>query len=340
MSKKPSTSRRTFVKGTAATAAIAPFFIGRSAKAADVMKVKMATVAPRDSAWGHIASRVTKLMEKNSEGALDAQVFFGGAAGGEIEMLKATKDGYCHAWAGSCGALASIAPEMAACELPYLFGSGKAAFKALSANRTMIHDLLMDKGFKLVMFAENGYQGIGTNKRVETPSDLKGLKIRTQESKVHIDTMSAFGASAVPMGVTEVLSSLQTGVVDGFGQTPVFTFAAGWQAGVSHWVVSDHIYQPAVVVFSRKGFWDKLPSELQQALDLESEDVMKIEKRGFRSLWNLRNQLKQNFIDMGLEVTEPDLGPWRKLAGGVHDKFKKRTTKQGVALLDALKKAT
>jgi len=337
--KKLPTSRRTFVKGTAASAAIAPFFIGRSAKADEQHVMKIATVAPDGTPWIKQAKRMEKLVEKNSEGRIKVKMYKGGAMGGELETLKACKDGRIQCWAGSAGAVSSVVSSIGALELPYLFNSSKSAFKAMGANRTLLHDILWDNGFKLVMFAQNGYRELGLTFEAETPADLKGRKIRIQESKIYEDLFDAWGASGVSMGVTEVLSALQTGVIEGFDNTPLFSTAAGFNSAITHWTVSQHTFQPGLVVMSRKGFWDKLPAELQEALSLDSDDIMKIQDRGIRGVESLGPQVMQNLADMGIKIHKPDLGPWRKVASGVHDKYRKRTTKQGVALLDALKKS-
>ena len=336
--KKLSTSRRTLLKGTAASAAIAPFFIGRSAKAADTIVVKVATVAPRDTFWGRLASKFSKHVEKRSAGAIDVKTFFGGALGSEQAAAEMALLGKVEIYAGSMGGASQIVPELAAFELPYLMSSRKVGQKALVANRTLVHDIMWDAGFKLVMFSENGMQDIGVNRPVEKPSDLKGLKIRALESQVHMDTIKSWGASASPMGTTEVLPSLQTGVIDGFTNTALFALAAAWLTGVTHWTVSQHCYQPAVVAISRK-FWEGLAPELQEAFGLESEEVEKMQKRGFVGLDAMESQLRQNIVDLGIELHEPDLEPWRKLAPAVHKEFRKQTTKQGKALLDAILKS-
>jgi len=337
--KKPTTSRRTLIKGTAATAAIAPFFIGRSAKAGEAeITLKLATVAPKDTPWHRLAAKMTKHIEEKTEGRVNIKGYYGGSLGDEGTTAEACKAGRIGIYGGSATGLGIS--ELEALELPYLFDSSTQAQKAILANRQRIHDLLWDRGFKLVLFAENGFRSLGTTFPVEKPSDLKGRKIRTQQTKCHIATFKGFGASPVPMGITEVLSSLQTGVVEGYDNTKLFAFAAALYMATTHWTETKHIYQPGIVVMSRKGAWDKLPKDLQEVIELESDEVLKMEDRGFRTVRALDGQLSKNFHDIGVEVTEPDLAAFRKVAGAVHADFKKRTTKDGSALLDALKKAT
>ena len=98
---------------------------------------------------------------------------------------------------------------------------------------------------------------------VKLPSDLKGHKMRSQESLVHVETYRALGALPQPIAVTEVLPALQTGVVDGFDNTPIYTFAACWHLAIKHFTLSEHIYQPGAVLIAKKEF-DKLPADLQK----------------------------------------------------------------------------
>ncbi len=340
--KKPSTSRRTFVKGTAASAAIAPFFIGRSASAAATPEVTIdfGTVAPKGTPWEDLAKRMRKHIEKKSDGRIKIKTFLGGSKGDELSMTESAMAGRLGGIGVSIGAFASAAaPELECLEMPYLFKSEKSAQKALNANRQMIHDIMWDRGFKLLLFAENGYRSLGTTFPVEKPSDLKGRKIRTQQTKSHVKLFSEWNASAVPMGITEVLSSLQTGVVDGYDNTELFAFAAALYMATTHWTQTKHIYQPAAILLSRKGAWDKMAPDLQEMIEGEAEEMLKIEDRGFRMVRALGPQLEKNFTDLGIDVAKPDLAPFRKAAEAVHADFRKRTTKQGVALLDALKKS-
>lgn len=336
--KKPSTSRRTFVKGTAASAAIAPFFIGRSAKASEPeFTFKFASVAPKDTPWDKLAKKAAGFLEKKSDGRIKVKRYLGGALGPEKQTAEACKAGRIHGVGVSMGGL--FVPELAATELPYMFSSSKQAEKALDANRELIHDILWDNGFKLLMFAENGPLGIGTKGfPVATPADLKGRKIRTQEAEHHRNTTKAMGASPVPMGITEVLPSLQTGVIEGYTNTPLFAFAAGLAGSTTHWAQLNHINQSAVLVLSAK-IWETLPSDLQEALTADVDELRKIERRGFSGVRSLAGPLKDNFVNMGIEYSEPDPGPWRKATAGVHDQFRKTASKQGLALLEGLKKA-
>ncbi len=337
------TSRRRFVKGTAASAAIAPFFIGRPAKAGDAeFTLKFASVAPAGTTWANTAKKFKKYVKENTEGRVKVKTYLGGGLGGEIETAEATKRGSIAGWGGSMGALSSAVPEIECFELPYLFKDSKQALKVLKAVRQQTHDLLWDRGYKLAFFSQNGFRSIGSSKPILTVKDLKGLKMRSQQTKVHLDLWKAFGASPIPMAVTEVLSSMQTGVIDGYDNTELFAFAAAWYVATTHFTRTQHIYQPAAIVYSKKWF-QSLPKELQEVLSGDSEEVLKMEKRSFRSVDAMGPQLVQNFRDAGIEVHELDdatRNKFKAATSGVKGKFKSRTTKAGKDLLKAIEKAT
>ena len=99
----------------------------------------------------------------------------------------------------------------------------------------------------------------------EKPSDLKGIKVRSQEAIPHLEFWKKIEANAVPIAVPEVLSALNTGVVEGFDNTALFTLAAEWHTGIKHFSVTEHIYQPAAVVYSSK-FWKKLDDKQKEIL--------------------------------------------------------------------------
>ena len=339
MLKKTSTTRRRFVQGTTA-AAIAPFFIGRARADEPEFVMKVATAAPPGTPWASQLKKLKSHIKDASGGRIKVKTYLGGGLGDEISTAEATKRGSIQVFGGSAGALASAVPELNVLELPYLFADEKAADKVLDeVIREDLDALLWERGYKLWFFSENGYRSIGSTFPIKSPADLAGKKMRSQESTGHLETWRAFGASPVPIAVTEVLSSLQTGVVDGFDNTPLFAFAASWQQAISHFTLTKHIYQPGVIVISRK-FWETLPAELQTLVLGDPADLAKKGRRGVRAIGPM---LEQNFTDSGIELVKLDAGERAAFASKseqVDDWFRKDTSSVGKAMLDKIKAAT
>ena len=108
--------------------------------------------------------------------------------------------------------------------------------------------------------------------------------MRSQESPVHISTWKSFGAAPVEMGVSEVLPALRTGLVDGFANTPLFTFATGWYQGIEYYTVSRHLYQPGVIVYSKKWF-DTLSADTKKKLtETDMAGGQKFARKGFSAI--------------------------------------------------------
>ena len=114
------------------------------------------------------------------------------------------------------------------------------------------------KGFKALAWAENGFRHVTNSKRpVNTPEDLKGLKLRTMENPVHIQAYKALGIITTPMAFPEVFTALQQGTVDGQeNPLPVIT-SAKFDQVQKYLSLTGHVYSPCILVMN-KGAFDKL----------------------------------------------------------------------------------
>lgn len=293
--------------------------VGSTLVFAESTVVKVATVAPDNTPWSENLKKLKERVDKGSQGRLRLKTFLGGALGDENATASETMRGAIQIWGGTTGALASLVPELAMFELPYLFRNEKEADYIIDE---VLYDdfnkLLEKRGLKILMWAENGYRSFGTTfGPVKTPASLKGKKMRSQESSVHLDMYRAFGAAPVPIAVTEVLPALQTKLVDGFDNTPLFTFAASWYQGVKHYSLTEAIYQPGLVV-ANKAWFDKLSVEDQQVLMSDSRSHAKTGREGVREIAPL---LIENFKAAGIEVhtlTDAEKMEFAKLAEKTH----------------------
>lgn len=311
-----------------------------AARAEDVITIKLATVAPEGTPWAEQLQTFKARVEKESGGRIKVKAFLGGTLGDENTTVAETRRGSVGMWGGSTGALGSVVPELQMLELPYLFQTAEEADYIL--DEVLLEDfrkLLADRGYVLVFWAENGYRSLGTKFGfVKTAADLKGRKMRSQESSVHLDTYRAMGASPVPISVTEVLTGLQTGVVDGFDNTPLFSFAASWYQGVKFYSVTDHIYQPAAVLISKKVF-DGVAPDLQKIL-LGDPKAQALEGRtGVRALTPF---LLQNFTNAKVQVyslTDAEKAALAKLTLPVHKQYLEGEGKTAAPLYAKARKA-
>ena len=301
---------------------------------------KVATVAPPRTPWADLLKRYKKAVKKASEGRVKVKAYLGGKKGDEQSIVRQIFKGSLQGGGVSTGAMATLVKDIDVLELPYLFKDFAEADRILDGPaRPFVERMLEARGFKLLMYSENGYRSYGTKGSfIKSPADLKARKMRSQENQVHVETYRALGASPVTISVGEVLSSLNTGVVEGFDNTPLFTQAASWYQAVDHFSITDHIYQPAVIV-ANKAWFDGLPPDIQQAL---MAPARKLEAKGRKAVRALNPLLLKNFEQMGGKVyslSGAEKEAFRKATRGVWDKRRQSLSADGKALFDAILKA-
>jgi len=123
------------------------------------------------------------------------------------------------------------------------------------------------KGLKVIAVWENGYRHITNNKRpINTPEDLKGIKLRVPEGKWRVKMFQAYGANPSPMKFSEVFTALQTGVMD--GQENPFTqiTSAKFQEVQKYISLTGHVYTPAYATVGAKK-WATLPADVRKILE-------------------------------------------------------------------------
>src|SRR5262245_39259027 len=201
-----------------------------SAHAAEEYVMKVATVAPKDTPWDVLLKEYKKNVEAKSGGRIKVKVYLGGTLGDENETVLKCKRGQIQAVGASTGAIASQVPELNVVEIPYLFRTFKEADDVIdNVLSPALEPIFREYGLVLGFWSENGFRHFGTkDKFVKSPADLKGKKMRSQESQVHLQMYKDLGGSPVPVPTTEALTALQNGTVDGFDQALLYMLAASW----------------------------------------------------------------------------------------------------------------
>ena len=262
------------------------------------------TVAPDGTPWADQLRDVQKRIKKESNGAVNVRVFLGGSMGSEVEIVEDISKGQRLQGGGMSTAAVGQAvniPLLMLPELPYLFRTNAEADAVLDEVLWKpVSKALESKGFILGCWAENGWRNFATKGPASTPAQLAKYKMRSQESSVHLGMYKALGVQAVAKPTSEVLPALNTGIIDGYDNTPLFSIAAGWVDPISHYTLSRHIYQPAAIVYSKK-FMDSLPADLRRIV---IGDPIAEGKRGRKAVRALEQELIESIQGMGKTVTD------------------------------------
>lgn len=314
--------------------------LGGQAHAAEEFVMKIASVAPDNTPWSEMLKHYKKKVEERSGGRIKIKVFLGGTLGDENTTVTKCLRGHIQAVGASTGALASQIPELNVVELPYLFRSFAEADHVIDNVIAQPMGALFEKyGLVLGFWSENGFRHFGTkDKFVRSPADLKGKKMRAQESPVHLDMYKTWGASPVPIATTETLTALQTGTVDGFDQALLYAIAASWHKTIKFYTVSNHIYQPAIIAFNKEWF-QKLPKDLQAILVEEGRTVQAKGRKGVRKInGDLIAVLKSEGVQVH-ELSDAEKKVFEDASMPVRAMFRKKQGKDAAKLLDLVEKA-
>jgi len=312
---------------------------GTDAGAQQQVEMRVATVAPEGTPWEQQLRRFKSNIEQASGGRIRVKMFMGGSLGGEKALVRRTAQNSIQGFGGSTAALGTMVPQLNVIEAPFLFSNSRQADRALDGPaKGIVQSLVEGQGFKFGFWAENGFRSWFTRERpIRTPADLNGLRMRSQEALVHLETYRALGATPVPIDVTNVLTSLQTGAVDGFDNTPLYAFATSWYQAAGHLFLSRHAYQPGIIVFS-KAWYDGLSGDLQSALtSIEQSEV----QEGRQAVRQMDPVLVRNLGRQRVEVHTPsdeELAPFREATSGVADAVARRAGSRAAELLRALRR--
>ena len=279
-----------------------------------VYSCRIATIAPAGTPWSTLLEEYEKAVEKASNGRIDIKISLGGAMGDENATVRMTARNRIQGVGASTGAVSALVPELSGVEIPFMFRSAKEADYVLDKMiLEPMEKLFREKDLVLGFWNENGFRHFGANFEIATPSDLKGKKMRSQENFVHLGMWEALDASPQAIPVTEVVTSLKTGAVDGFDNSLLFTIAASWYSEITDLTLSAHIYQPAVIAFSKEWF-DGLPTDLQ---DILIDEGRKIVRSGRERVRNINEELVDILKGFGVKV--------HKLKKSERDKFEEAT---------------
>ena len=221
-----------------------------------------------------------KQLEEKTNGRIKVEVYIGGQLGDENSTTEQVQFGAIDAIRTSCSQLAQFNNLMGAVAQPYLFKDKDQMFRALEgdAGKKLLDSLESDSKMVGLAWLDAGSRNFyNTKKDVKTPDDLKGLKIRVQESKPMLDLVQALGASPTPMAYGDVYSALQTGVIDGAENNWPSYLSTNHYEVATHITVDEHTRVPELMVMS-KMTWDKISTDDQKLVVEAAKAGAEVEK--------------------------------------------------------------
>jgi len=235
--------------------------------------IKLGTVAPEGSPWHEAMLETAQKWKELSNDTVTLRIYAGGVAGDETDMLRKIRIGQLHATALTSTTLFDIVPDIEAISLPMLVRTDDELDYVMEKLGPEFEARLAKKGFKVVTWSTAGWIHFFTKKPVITPSDMKKRKLFFWGSDTtYVELLKSWGFNPIPLAITDLLPSLQTGLVDSFPAPPAAVLAFQWFALAPN--MTDLRWQPlpgAIVVSTRR--WNRLPPDLRPLLEAAAREA-------------------------------------------------------------------
>jgi len=270
---------------------------------------------PVHRAMEHMGERLAEL----SRGRLRLELYPSEQLGSERECLELLQIGSLAMTKVSAAVLESFAPDFRVFGVPYLFRDERHRFAVMDG--TVGSELLVagvPQRLRGLAYYDSGSRSFYTVRRpVRTPEDLRGMKVRTQESATATALVRALGAAATPIAWGELYTALQQGVVDGAENNPPSFYLSRHYEVARFYSLDEHTAVPDVLLVS-EGVWQSLDAEERRWLAAAALDSAVYQ----RELWGEATaDALRAVVDAGVEVIVPDKEPFVRLAHAVRDEL-------------------
>ena len=261
---------------------------------------RSADVHPGDYPTVAAAKYMGKLLSDQTKGRLGVRVYAAGSLGTEKDNIEQLKIGGLDMMRINVGVLNSVVPETIVTVLPFVFRSTEHMRKVLDG--PIGNEILASMeahGLVGLAFYDSGSRSFYTSKKpISTLADMKGLKIRVQQSDLFVAMIEALGANPTPMPFGEVYTALKTGIVDAAENNwPSYESSRHFEAA-KYYSQTEHSLAPEVLVFSKK-IWDALPKEDQALIRKAAKDSVP----HMRNLWDEREIRSRKFVEKSGTLT-------------------------------------
>ena len=228
--------------------------------------IKLSTLAPEGSTWMNLMHEMDDEIAKATEGRVTFRFYPGGISGDEKDMLRKAKIGQIHAMGLTGNGLGNVVSEVRVLEIPFLFKSYDEVDYVIKQFSDYFRGKFREKGFEILGWADVGFVYLFSNKPVRGIGDMEGIKMWSWEGDpLAMKTFKAFNISTIPIAVPDVLTSLQTKLIDTVYISPMACLALQWFTKVSH--MTDHpLTHSCGAVLVKKKVVDKLSPEDRKAL--------------------------------------------------------------------------
>ena len=244
------------------------------------ISIKMSVTTPSDSSpWNIAAKKWAELVKERTKGRVEITTFPNEqlSSGNQQKGIEQVAAGVTGASLHSTIIYSVIEPKMAVVSMPWILPNNAAVDKAMKgAPGEKLKDLVRAKGIEPLAFGENGFRHWTNSKRpLNSPEDMKGLKMRVPGMKMYISLFKAMGADPTSMSFSEVFTSLQQGTIDGQENPISVIYTSKLNEVQKYMTICNYSYDPLVLGVNKK-LWDSIDKDTQEIMRKAAVEAMEL----------------------------------------------------------------
>jgi TRAP-type C4-dicarboxylate transport system substrate-binding protein len=300
------------------------------AVSAGAVELKIATLAPERSGWVQDMRKSAKDIKERTDGRVVVKLYVGGSQGNDKQVLRAIRTKRLHGGAFTPTSLQDRYADVNIYGLPFLFESANEVDYVREHLDKKLLEGLENAGFISFGFSNGGFALLMSNEPVRGLDDLKGKRVWVPEGdRISYAAMDALDLSPVTLPITDVLTGLQTGLIDIVAFPPIGTLALQWHTKVKYVTEMPILFSMGLMAIDAKAF-GRLSAEDQEVV----HDVMAGMYAKFSRVNRADNQnAKEALIKSGVESVTPADGEMERIRKIMH-KTNRRLGEQGMFSMD------
>jgi TRAP-type C4-dicarboxylate transport system substrate-binding protein len=256
--------------------------------------IKFATLAPEGSTWMKTMRQWDKELRKETNGELEFRIYAGGVAGDEKDVVRKIRLGQLHAGGFTGVGLGQIAPEVRVLDAPFLFDNTQEVDYIYEKFDTTWKKAFEKNGYVLLGWAEVGFVYFFTNSPVDDLTELKKIKMWLWEGDPIAEAaFQSLGVHPIPLSIADVMSSLQTGLIDGVYSSPLGVIALQWFTKTKYMYPYHLAHATGAVLISKKFFKELSPNHQKILLSTAKRHLKELtllsREENKRALQTLKN---------------------------------------------------
>lgn len=285
---------------------------------------KIATLSPDGTSWMKMMREGASQIKQQTEGRVVFKFYPGGVMGNDENVLRKMRIGQLHGGAITVGSLAAIDPDISIYGLPFLFSSLEQVDRVRAGMDEELLRGLEKKGYVSFGLAEGGFSYMMSDAPLRTVDDVRKQKVWIPSgNKVGEVVFSEAGISPVTLPLSDVMTGLQTGLIDTVITSPIGALALQWHTRIKYVIDVPLTYYSALLVLSEKAFKRIRPQDQKIVRQVMGEVFKKIDARNREDNIAARKAL----INQGIEFValQPEaLRAWRQIGDRAMHKLEKQ----------------